>query len=150
VSRRTAYVRYNGPAENGQPSFTTVFSRCVHLGCPVQPNGPTREDEVVEVGGDWDVTLTPVTPAGFGCPCHGGAYDAEGNVTAGPPVRSLDRYQFSIVDGRMILGRLFSVGTVEGTGADARIMQYNRSYPGVHVDGWERWLYPIPVPGSQV
>ena len=37
-------------------------------------------------------------PAGFGCPCHGGAYDTEGNRTAGPPVRSLDR--FAVLDRR--------------------------------------------------
>lgn len=147
VSRRTAYVRYNGLAENGEPSFTTIFSRCVHLGCPVQPNGPTFEDKTVKFQ---DVTLTPVTPAGFGCPCHGGAYDAEGNRTAGPPVRALDRFQFSIVNGNVVLGKLYSVGVVEGTGAAARISQYGRAYPGVHVDGWSRWLYPIPVPGSGV
>lgn len=145
VSRRTAYIRYNGPAKNGEPSFTPIFSRCVHLGCPVQPNGPTFEDKVVKYK---DVTLTPVQPAGFGCPCHGGAYDTEGNVTAGPPVRSLDRFAFSIVDGNVVLGRLFSVGSVSGTGADAKISRYRRSYPGVHVDGPEKWLYPIPVPGS--
>ena len=147
VSRRTAYIRYNGLAKNGEPSFTMIFSRCVHLGCPVQPNGPTFEDKVVKYK---DVTLTPVQPAGFGCPCHGGAYDTEGNRTAGPPVRSLDRFQFSIVDGNVFLGKLFSVGNVEGTGADARISQYSRAYPGVHVDGWERWLYPIPMPGAKV
>lgn len=150
VSRRTAYIRYNGPAQNGEPSFTTIFSRCVHLGCPVQPNGPIRENDIVEYGKANDVTLTPVTPAGFGCPCHGGAYDNEGNRTAGPPVRSLDRFQFSVKDGHLVLGKLFSVGTVQGTGAGARISQYRRAYPGVHVDGWERWLYPIPVPGTQV
>ncbi len=150
VSRRTAYIRYNGPSQNGAPSFTTIFSRCVHLGCPVQPNGPIQADKQVKLGSANDVSLTPVTPAGFGCPCHGGAYDNEGNRTAGPPVRSLDRFQFSIKNGHVILGKMFSVGTVQGTGADARIMQYRRAYPGVHVDGWERWLYPIPMPGTQI
>jgi len=42
----------------------------------------------------------------------------------------------------------FSVGNVEGTGAKARISKYYRAYPGVHVDGLEKWLYPIPTPGS--
>ena len=28
------------------------------------------------------------------------------------------------------------------------ITRYRQAYPGVHVDGIERWLYPIPVPGS--
>lgn len=145
VSRRTAYVRNNGRSEEGQPSFTIVFSRCTHLGCPVQPNGPADEEASQEVNG---VTLTPVLAQSFGCPCHGGLYDAEGNRTAGPPVRSLDRYEFSIKEGNLVLGRLFSVGSVEGTGASARIWRTYRAYPGVHVDGIESWLYPIPTPGS--
>jgi hypothetical protein len=63
-------------------------------------------------------------------------------------VRSLDRFEFSIVDGNLVLGRLFSVGSVEGTGSSAKIAKYYRAYPGVHVDGIERFLYPIPTPGS--
>ena len=145
VSERTAYIRNNGLTGKKEPSFTIIYSRCVHLGCPVQPNGPKFEDKTKKYK---DVTLTPVQPAGFGCPCHGGAYDTEGNRTAGPPVRSLDRYAFSIVDGNLVLGDHFSVGTVEGAGADAKISRYREAYPGVHVDGIERWLYPLPVPGS--
>ena len=145
VSRRTAYIRNNGLSAAKEPSFTIIYSRCVHLGCPVQPNGPAFEDKKVTYK---DVTLTPVQPAGFGCPCHGGAYDTEGNRTAGPPVRALDRYAFSIIDGNLVLGKHFSVGTVEGEGADAKISRYRQAYPGVHVDGIERWLYPLPVPGS--
>jgi Rieske Fe-S protein len=144
VSKRTAYIRNNGLSANKEPSFTIIYSRCVHLGCPVQPNGPV-DDKVVKYK---DVTLKTVLPSGFGCPCHGGAYDTEGNRVAGPPVRSLDRYAFSIVNGNLVLGKHFSVGTVEGTGADAKISRYRQAYPGVHVDGIERWLYPIPVPGS--
>jgi menaquinol-cytochrome c reductase iron-sulfur subunit len=144
VSKRTAYIRNNGLSENKEPSFTIIYSRCVHLGCPVQPNGPIA-DKVVTYK---DVTLKTVVPSGFGCPCHGGAYDVEGNRVAGPPVRSLDRYAFSIREGNLWLGKHFSVGTVEGTGADAKISRYRQAYPGVHVDGIERWLYPLPVPGS--
>jgi menaquinol-cytochrome c reductase iron-sulfur subunit len=145
VTRRTAFVRNNGRTEDDIPSFTTLFSRCVHLGCPVQPNGPIDEDARKEVNG---VELRPVLAASFGCPCHGGLYDSEGNRSAGPPVRSLDRFEFSIKDGNLILGRLFSVGSVDGAGAKARISKYYRAYPGVHVDGLEKWLYPIPTPGS--
>jgi Rieske Fe-S protein len=147
VTRRTAYVRNNGFTEGTprQPSFTIVFSRCVHLGCPVQPNGPADESAKKDVNG---VELTPVLAQSFGCPCHGGLYDAEGNRTAGPPVRSLDRFEFSIKNGNLVLGRVFSVGSVEGTGANARIWKTYRAYPGVHVDGVEQWLYPIPTPGS--
>ncbi len=145
VSRRTAFVRNNGRTENGTPSFTAIYSRCVHLGCPVQPNGPIDESAKKDVNG---VELRPVLAASFGCPCHGGLYDSEGNRKAGPPVRSLDRFEFSIVNGDLILGRTFSVGNVEGTGAKAQIAKYYKAYPGVHVDGVERILYPIPTPGS--
>ena len=93
------------------------------------------------------VDVTPVASvSGFGCPCHGGAYDAEGNRTAGPPVRCLDRYQFSIKDGNLWLGTPYSVGTVDGTGADAVIHAYRVADPGVHVDGPEQIFYPY-VPG---
>ena len=145
VSRRSAYVRNNGFTEDGRPSFTILFSRCVHLGCPTQPNGPVDDQASKTVNG---ASLSPVLAQSFGCPCHGALYDAEGNRTAGPPVRSLDRYEFSIVNGDLVLGRIYSVGKVEGTGAGAKISKYYRAYPGVHVDGIEQWLYPIPTPGS--
>jgi Rieske Fe-S protein len=149
VSRRTAYVRNNGTTRDGVPSFTILFSRCVHLGCPVQPNGPFDGEPISYNAQDQpEVTLQPVLAASFGCPCHGGQYDGEGNRTAGPPVRSMDRFQFAIRDGNLLLQKIYSVGTVEGTGANAQIQRYTRSYPGVHVDGLEQWLYPIPVPGS--
>jgi Rieske Fe-S protein len=145
VSRRTAFVRNNGQTDAGEPSFTILYSRCVHLGCPVQPNGPIDEEAVREVDG---VQLRPVLAQSFGCPCHGGLYDAEGNRQAGPPVRSMDRYTFSIRNGRLVLGELYAVGNVSGTGASAQISRYPWSVPGTHVDGVEAWLYPI-VP-SQV
>ena len=149
VTRRTAYIRNNGFTEDGTPSFSALFGRCVHLGCPVQPNGPFDGDPAsYQPNGQPEVTIQPVLAASFGCPCHGGLYDGEGNRTAGPPVRSLDRYEFSIVNGNLVLGRLFSVGTVEGAGAKARLTKYYKAYPGVHVDGIEKWLYPIPTPGS--
>ena len=145
VTRRTAFVRNNGPADSGEPSFTILYSRCVHLGCPVQPNGPIDESATTDVNG---VELRPVLAQSFGCPCHGGLYDAEGNRRAGPPVRSMDRYTFSIKDGHLVLGELFAVGSVSGTGANATISKYPWSTPGTHVDGVEAWLYPV-VP-SQV
>jgi Rieske Fe-S protein len=146
VSRRTAYVRSNGEVD-GQPSFTILSNRCVHLGCPVQPNGPIQEDARQEEQiADTVVSRIPTAPAGFGCPCHGGQYSIEGNRTAGPPVRALDRYEYSIRGGRLLLGEPFSVGEVEGEGAEARIAKYRQAPPGVHVDGIESWLYPLPVP----
>jgi Rieske Fe-S protein len=142
VSRLTVFVRYNGLLAS-QPSFTILSNHCVHLGCPVQPNGPHPESEKKEYR---DVTLIPTQPSGFGCPCHGGQYDNEGNRTAGPPVRALDRYAFSIRHQHLFLGKAFSVSNVEGTGATARIYKWNLAFPGVHVDGVESWLYPIQPP----
>lgn len=148
VSRRTVYVRYNGTLD-GQPSFTILSNRCVHLGCPVQANGLSLEAQkkTVEAGEQPPVELTPTQAvSGFGCPCHGGQYDPEGNRTAGPPVRALDRFSYKIRDGRLILTSSYSVGEVEGTGAEAQIRAYDLAMPSVHVDGPEAIFYPFEPP----
>ncbi len=143
VSRRTAFVRYNGMVED-LPSYTIISNRCVHLGCPVQASGPRNDEERKSVETDQaDLTLTPVLPANFSCPCHGGAYDTEGNRLSGPPVRAMDRYKFAIVDGNLHLLEPYSVGSVEGTGGTATITAYGIQGPGEHVDGLSGWLYPI-------
>jgi menaquinol-cytochrome c reductase iron-sulfur subunit len=148
VSRRTAYVRNNGLLD-GTPSLTILSNRCVHLGCPVQVNGlPIDAAEQKEQIDKTEVRRIPTAAAvGFGCPCHGGQYDDEGNRTAGPPVRALDRFEFKIKNGRLLLSKTYSVSHVEGTGADAQITAYPLMGPGQHVDGPEAVLYPIPPPG---
>jgi len=147
VAGRTAYVRFNGLLK-GEPSFTILSNRCVHLGCPVQANGPTTpEDKRTYLAGRRKVTYTPVLPAGgFGCPCHGGQYDSEGNRVAGPPVRALDRWAYKIADGRLRLVGAYSVNEVEGSGKDASIGAYRLAQPGVHVDGLSQVLYPFIPP----
>jgi len=148
VSRRTAYIRNNGQLK-GEPSFTIISNRCAHLGCPVQPNGPVQDDQkkIVKEPKGQRITLVPVIPAGgFGCPCHGGQYDPEGNRTAGPPVRGLDRYEYSVVNGHLMLGKPYSVTRVDGEGKDARIHAYKLAGPGQHVNGWEQIMYPIQPP----
>ena len=140
VTRRTAFIRNNGMRDN-VPSFTIISNRCVHLGCPTQPQGPPGEQRTVKTSAD-EVSLTPVQPSAFGCPCHGGAYDIEGNRTAGPPVRALDRYEYSIKNGSLWVGKPYSVANVEGEGAEARIVKYDSADPGVHLDGPEQILYP--------
>jgi Rieske Fe-S protein len=142
VSHRTAFVRNNGFLGD-QPSFTVLSNHCAHLGCPVQPNGQPQFRDQTRYG---LITKIPVNPSGFGCPCHGGQYDTEGNRTAGPPVRGLDRYSFSIVNGHLFLGPPFSVAYVEGTGANAKIHAAKLAYPGEPVDGLESWMYPIQPP----
>ncbi len=100
----------------------------------MQANGPIGKPSE-EKTANGEVRLIPTTPAGFGCPCHGGQYDTEGNRTAGPPVRALDRYEFAIHNGRLVLLSTFSVSHVDGTGAQAQIHKYKLAGPGQHVDG---------------
>ena len=144
VSRRVAYVRNNGLA-NGVPSFTTMSSRCTHVGCPTQPNGPIfNRQHRTEHTADGAVGLVPTLPAGgFGCPCHGSQFDEEGNRTAGPAPRALDRYEFSIRRGHLWLDRLYSVSHVEGSGAAARIHRVSLRGAGEPATGPESWLYPV-------
>lgn len=56
-----------------------VFSPiCTHMGCNVAWNTEAGE---------------------FHCPCHGGKYNKEGEVIAGPPPKSLRQYPSEIEDG---------------------------------------------------
>jgi quinol---cytochrome c reductase iron-sulfur subunit, bacillus type len=156
VSRRTVFIRNNGNVADPEtkqqvPSFTIISNRCVHLGCPVQANGPigqkyTGTASFKEHTLNGPVEFQSVIPAGYGCPCHGGQYDPEGNRIAGPPVRALDRYAFDVVKGRLILLSTYSVSKVVGTGAQAQIYKYKEVGPGEHVDGPEQVFYPINPP----
>jgi menaquinol-cytochrome c reductase iron-sulfur subunit len=147
ISRRTAFVRNNGLL-NGVPDVTVLSNRCAHVGCPVQPGGPVFEKQEKTIKTDnGEVLITPVLPAaGFICPCHGGTYDQEGVRIAGPPVRGLDRYEFEVINGRLILGNLYSVVNVEGSGKTAKIEKVELHGPGQHADGPESWLYPLQPP----
>ena len=141
TGRRTAFIRNNGMVQD-VPSLTIISNRCAHLGCPVQPQGPTSEGKKAVDAKSGEVDLVSAQPSGFGCPCHGGAYDTEGNRTAGPPVRALDRYHYEIVDGNLVLTEPYSVSEVDGTGAEAVIHAYPLADPGQHVDGPEQIFYP--------
>jgi quinol---cytochrome c reductase iron-sulfur subunit, bacillus type len=142
VGRRAAFVRNNG-LKNETPSFTIISNRCAHVGCPTQPQGLPGNAKMIKTTSG-QVTLTEVASvSGFQCPCHGGAYDAEGNRVAGPPVRGLDRYEFLIRNGNLVLGKPYSVGKVIGTGKNAEITAYKQQDPGQHVDGPEQYFYPL-------
>ena len=77
TSSGLAYVHYTGQKGtdwHAEDAMFVIFSnRCMHLGCPIA-----------------------ATPGGFQCPCHGGVYDTNGMRTGGPPIRSLDRFQWEI------------------------------------------------------
>jgi Rieske Fe-S protein len=53
---------------DGKGGVRALSATCTHLGCHVR----------------WDTGSKR-----FQCPCHGGAYDAQGAVVAGPPPRGL-------------------------------------------------------------
>jgi quinol---cytochrome c reductase iron-sulfur subunit, bacillus type len=154
VSTRTAFIRNNGNVADSKgkqvPSFTIISNRCTHLGCPTQANGPSGKilgkPTVHQRTLNGNVALVPVVPAGYGCPCHGSQFDVEGNRTAGPATRALDRYDFEINNGHLILLSTYSVSVVEGTGGQAKIYKYKEASPGNHVDGPEQWLYPLQPP----
>lgn len=60
--------------------FQVFAINCAHLGCPVR----------------W----FPQSQL-FMCPCHGGAYYADGSRASGPPERGLFTYDTKIVDGKL-------------------------------------------------
>jgi quinol---cytochrome c reductase iron-sulfur subunit, bacillus type len=142
VSRRSAYIRNNGPLGN-VPSFTIMSSRCTHVGCPTQPLGLVLPARVHRPAGSPVGLATTEAVSGFSCPCHGSAFDDEGNRTAGPAPRALDRYQFSIRNGHLVLGQLYSVSHVDGAGAEARIHAYRLLQAGEPATGIESDLYPL-------
>lgn len=56
---------------------------CTHLGCMVRLDRKKEE---------------------FICPCHGGKYDIQGNVIAGPPPAPLTELPVKIVDNQIAIG----------------------------------------------
>jgi Rieske Fe-S protein len=63
-----------------EKEFQVFAINCAHLGCPVR----------------W----FPQSQL-FMCPCHGGAYYADGSRASGPPERGLFTYNTNIVDGKL-------------------------------------------------
>lgn len=71
-------------------SFLAFAVTCTHLGCPVSWQDSSRL---------------------FFCPCHGGAYYADGRVAAGPPPKPLFQYQTRVQNGRVqLLTRPLPIG----------------------------------------
>ncbi len=118
VRRRVAFVRRNADDYNdafapaNQKKFSVLSNRCAHLGCPVTQQGE-----------------------GFVCPCHGGAYDDKGKRTAGPPARSLDRFEWEERGDE-----LWAVDEYSVTQAGKRVVLHDQ---GQRADGVEKYLYPV-------
>ncbi|HSH46080.1 MAG TPA: Rieske (2Fe-2S) protein [Longimicrobiales bacterium] len=73
--RNAAWVR-----REREDAFTAFSVYCTHTGCPVA----WEEDAGL-----------------FLCPCHGGVFDRDGDVAAGPPPRPLDRASVRVRNGRV-------------------------------------------------
>lgn len=68
--------------------FVIYNLHCTHVGCPVNWSPRARR---------------------FFSPCHGGVFDADGRVLAGPPPRPLDRYETRIENGVLFAGPVYRV-----------------------------------------
>jgi Rieske Fe-S protein len=63
-------------------TFQVFAINCAHLGCPVRWFAQSKL---------------------FMCPCHGGAYYADGARASGPPERGLFEYKHKIMSGKLLI-----------------------------------------------
>jgi menaquinol-cytochrome c reductase iron-sulfur subunit len=105
-----AFVHNTGKSStdwHSEDAMFVVFSnRCMHLGCPVAANA-----------------------GGFACPCHGGVYNTKGIRTGGPPIRPLDRFEWVLKGGDLVLTNRWSVDFLNG-----RLTYFPVKMPGQPVD----------------
>ena len=85
--------------------FQVFAINCAHLGCPVR----------------W----FPQSQL-FMCPCHGGAYYADGSRASGPPERGLFTYDAKIVDGALQI----NAGQMPTLSNTARLVQIENARGG--------------------
>lgn len=83
LGKRAIYV-----LNRGDNQFVCYNVHCTHAGCPVHWVEGARS---------------------FFSPCHGGAFDRDGRVTAGPPPRPLDRHEVKVEDGILYVGAIYQV-----------------------------------------
>jgi Rieske Fe-S protein len=76
VDRRVVYLSRDATG------VRALDSTCTHLGCRTRYDPEVRQ---------------------FVCPCHGGAYDVDGLVVAGPPPAPLRRLNARVEDGRVFV-----------------------------------------------
>ncbi len=75
-------------ARRADGSFEVFHTHCTHVGCPINWNPGARR---------------------FFSPCHGGVFDPDGQVLAGPPPRPLDRHEWKVENGVLYAGRIYMV-----------------------------------------
>jgi menaquinol-cytochrome c reductase iron-sulfur subunit len=117
AGKATIYVRRTDPErdqKNEDQPYVAISTRCAHLGCPVRYVSASRR---------------------FICPCHGGVYGFQGEVTGGPPVRPLDRFYTKVERGRVLVGARFSL--------NSKLERFPHPRdPSNHIDGLWQYLYP--------
>lgn len=77
-------------------TFQVFAINCAHLGCPVRWFAQSKL---------------------FLCPCHGGAYYADGTRASGPPERGLFEYDHKVVEGKLMI----SAGKMPTLASEARV-----------------------------
>ncbi|MFL5845164.1 MAG: ubiquinol-cytochrome c reductase iron-sulfur subunit [Solirubrobacteraceae bacterium] len=117
AGRSTAYIRRRNDQDSDKADeynkYIAISTRCMHLGCPVSYKPAAQR---------------------FICPCHGGVYDFEGKVDGGPPVRPLDRFYTRVIDGRVQLGKRYSV--------NRELRRFSPRDAGEPLDGIGQFAYP--------
>ncbi|MBJ7329619.1 MAG: Rieske 2Fe-2S domain-containing protein [Solirubrobacteraceae bacterium] len=116
--KTTVYLRkYNPAIDPPDPDewsqYIALSTRCMHLGCPVRFVAASNR---------------------FICPCHGGVYGFQGEVSGGPPVRPLDRFYTKVENGQVWVGPRFSV--------NSEFDRFSPRDPGEPLDGIGQYLYP--------
>jgi len=84
------WVEENAPVgvhvvRTSETDVTAFDPHCTHLGCPLAWSTGSKS---------------------FACPCHGGSFNRDGEVVAGPPPRPMIRYETRIQDGEVFVGAL--------------------------------------------
>jgi menaquinol-cytochrome c reductase iron-sulfur subunit len=118
TGKTTVYIRKRDPSRDTAREllkypYVAISTRCMHLGCPVRYVQASQR---------------------FICPCHGGVYSFDGKVTGGPPVRPLDRFETKVENGRVFVGKRFSL--------NSKLEKFKPRDPSNHVDGLWQYLYP--------
>jgi Rieske Fe-S protein len=114
AGKTTVYIRKGNTAlDENESEVIAISTRCAHLGCPVRWVSPAQR---------------------FVCPCHGGVYNAKGEVEGGPPVRPLDRFETRVQNGTVQIGPRYSV--------NSELEKFSARDPGEPLDGLWQYLYP--------
>jgi len=101
-----------------EDAFQVFAINCAHLGCPVRWFAQSKL---------------------FLCPCHGGAYYADGSRASGPPERGLFEYDHKIAGGNMMI----SAGKMPTLAQQAEVTP---SLVSLDVDGPAKRLASIEKP----